>query len=194
MKLGRAETAARDRHRAARCPNDSIEAGRGRACTWAPLPKCPPLAKHPAVVRDIRPSPKACSSPPARNCATWQRSAATSCRRPAALTIRDPSWNACNKRNPGSGCAAINGYNRNHAVLGVDESCIAQYPGDFAVALVALDAQVELSGPQGRRRMPFADLHRPPDHRPHIETTLRPGKSLPLSRFRPAHGTAARCI
>ena len=62
---------------------------------------------------------------------------------------RDPAWLTCNKRIPGSGCAAIQGFNRNHAILGVDETCIAQYPGDFAVALIALDAQVELTGPHG---------------------------------------------
>jgi xanthine dehydrogenase YagS FAD-binding subunit len=88
---------------------------------------------------------------------------------------RDPSWSACNKRNPGSGCAALQGVNRNHAILGVDDTCISQYPGDFAVALIALDAQVELSGPEGPRRMAFSSLHRPVDRQPHIETTLRPG-------------------
>src|SRR4051794_40768987 len=54
--------------------------------------------------------------------------------------FRDVSWQACNKRSPGSGCAALQGVNRNHAVLGVDDSCIAQYAGDFAVALIAFDA------------------------------------------------------
>jgi len=88
---------------------------------------------------------------------------------------RDPTWLACNKRVPGSGCAAIAGFNRNHAILGIDESCIAQYPGDFAVALIALDAQVEVSGPRGPRRFPFNALHRPVSGQPHIETTLHPG-------------------
>ena len=91
---------------------------------------------------------------------------------------RDVSWTACNKRVPGSGCAALNGYNRNHAVLGVDPSCIAQYPGDFAVALIALEAQMEVQGPDGVRRMAFAALHRPAEGRPDIETTLRPGEII----------------
>jgi xanthine dehydrogenase YagS FAD-binding subunit len=91
---------------------------------------------------------------------------------------RDSTWEACNKRNPGSGCAAIKGFNRNHAVLGVDETCISQYPGDFAVALIALDAQLELSGPQGPRRMAFAALHAPPSGQPHIETTLQSGEII----------------
>jgi xanthine dehydrogenase YagS FAD-binding subunit len=89
---------------------------------------------------------------------------------------RDASWSACNKRSPGSGCAALEGVNRNHAILGVDDTCISQYPGDFAVALIALDAQVELSGPAGPRRMPFSSLHTPVNRRPDIETTLRPGE------------------
>jgi xanthine dehydrogenase YagS FAD-binding subunit len=91
---------------------------------------------------------------------------------------RDTSWAACNKRAPGSGCSAIKGFNRNHAVLGVDESCIAQYPGDFAVALIALDAQLHLQGPEGSRRIALASLHRPVNGQPHIETTLRPGEII----------------
>jgi xanthine dehydrogenase YagS FAD-binding subunit len=91
---------------------------------------------------------------------------------------RDPSWQACNKRSPGSGCAALTAVNRNHAMLGVDETCIAQYPGDFAIALVALDAQVHLSAPQGERSIPFAELHRPVDGKPHIETNLRDGEII----------------
>jgi xanthine dehydrogenase YagS FAD-binding subunit len=95
---------------------------------------------------------------------------------------RDPSWGACNKRSPGSGCAAIEGFNRNHAVLGVDQSCIAQYPGDFAIALIALDAELELSGPRGARRMPFASLHAPAGGQPHIEITLQPGEVITAFR------------
>jgi xanthine dehydrogenase YagS FAD-binding subunit len=88
---------------------------------------------------------------------------------------RDPSWAECNKRAPGSGCAALEGFNRNHAVLGVDHTCIAQYPGDLGVALVALDAQVILNDGPRQRAMAFAELHRPVDGRPHLETTLDPG-------------------
>jgi xanthine dehydrogenase YagS FAD-binding subunit len=91
---------------------------------------------------------------------------------------RDPTWPACNKRIPGSGCAAIQGFNRNHAILGVDDTCIAQYPGDLAVALIALDAQVEVSGARGSRRFPFSVLHRALNGQPHIETTLHPGELI----------------
>jgi xanthine dehydrogenase YagS FAD-binding subunit len=92
--------------------------------------------------------------------------------------FRDVTWAACNKRNPGSGCAALEGVNRNHAVLGVDQSCIAQYPGDFAVALIALDAQLTLTGAGGMRRLPLAELHRSPNNEPHLEHTLKPGELI----------------
>jgi xanthine dehydrogenase YagS FAD-binding subunit len=91
--------------------------------------------------------------------------------------FRDVSWAACNKRSPGSGCAAIEGHNRNHAVLGVSDACISQYPGDFGVALAALGAEVELLGPSGARVIPFEALHTASD-RPDLETTLKPGELI----------------
>ncbi len=84
---------------------------------------------------------------------------------------------ACNKRQPGSGCAAIGGINRGHAILGVSERCISAYPGDFAQALVALEASVAILGPAGERTLPFEQLHLGPD-RPHIETALQPGELI----------------
>ncbi|MCB8839676.1 xanthine dehydrogenase family protein subunit M [Aurantimonas sp. VKM B-3413] len=84
----------------------------------------------------------------------------------------------CNKRDPGSGCAAINGFNRQHAVLGVSDSCIARYPGDFGQALVALDATVDILGPNGPRTMRFADLHKLPGDTPWDETELKPGELI----------------
>ena len=89
--------------------------------------------------------------------------------------FRDVSYKACNKRAPGSGCAAMQGYNRPHAVLGVSDHCIATYPGDFAQALMALDAQVDIGGINGSRTIPFAELHRAPGDTPQTETTLQPG-------------------
>jgi len=84
----------------------------------------------------------------------------------------------CNKRNPGSGCAAMDGVNRLHAVLGGSDDCIATYPGDLAAALIALDASVETRGPGGSRAMPFAELHRSPGNAPNIETVLKPGELI----------------
>jgi xanthine dehydrogenase YagS FAD-binding subunit len=85
--------------------------------------------------------------------------------------FRDISW-ACNKRDPGSGCAAMDGFNRQHAVLGVSDRCIATYHGDFAQALIALDASVETQSPRGGRTMAFSELHRLPGETPHVETQL----------------------
>jgi xanthine dehydrogenase YagS FAD-binding subunit len=92
--------------------------------------------------------------------------------------FRDVSYPACNKRSPGSGCAALAGVNRMHAVLGTSEHCIATYPGDFAQALIALDANVDLIGPAGARSISFAKLHRQPGDKPDQETTLRPGELI----------------
>ncbi len=85
---------------------------------------------------------------------------------------------ACNKRTPGSGCAAIEGLNRGHALFGGSDACIATYPGDFAVALVAFDAQIDIAGPDGERSIPFAELHRQPGDDPSNDTTLLPGEII----------------
>src|SRR4051794_36622543 len=75
--------------------------------------------------------------------------------------FREASW-PCNKREPGSGCSAIGGFNRMHAVLGTSDACIATYHGDFAQALIALDATVETKSSKGARKLPFAELHKLP--------------------------------
>ena len=81
----------------------------------------------------------------------------------------------CNKRAPGSGCAAIDGADRNLALLGTSDACIANYPGDWAVALVAFDAEIDILGSGGLRRIAVEALHRDPGSTPHIETVLEPG-------------------
>ena len=85
----------------------------------------------------------------------------------------------CNKRSPGSGCSAIGGQTRNHAILGASAHCIATHPSDMAVAMRALDAQVETANPDGQRRtIPIAALYAPPGDTPHRETTLLPGELI----------------
>ncbi|MEV5349962.1 xanthine dehydrogenase family protein subunit M [Streptomyces achromogenes] len=84
----------------------------------------------------------------------------------------------CNKREPGSGCGARDGVHRDHAVLGHSAQCIATHPSDMAVALAALDAQVELYGPEGTRRLPVADFHRLPGEHPERDTWIRPGELI----------------
>ncbi len=99
----------------------------------------------------------------------------------------------CNKRSPGSGCGAIDGVNRIHAILGTSEHCIATHPSDMCVALAALDAQVVIEGPSGRRRLPVADYHRLPGDEPWRDTELAAGElvtaiRLPAESF-PVHYT-----
>ncbi|CAN7562615.1 xanthine dehydrogenase family protein subunit M [Rhizobium rhizogenes] len=85
----------------------------------------------------------------------------------------------CNKRQPGSGCAAIGGFSRQHAVIGVSDACIATHPSDMAIAMRALDATVETVRPDGTtRRIPIADFHRLPGDTPHVETVLEPGELI----------------
>ena len=92
--------------------------------------------------------------------------------------FRDTSFAQCNKREPGSGCAALDGINRAHAVLGASDQCIAAYPGDFAQSLMVLDAVLEVQGPSGSRAMRFADLHLAPGTTPDVETTLKQGELI----------------
>jgi xanthine dehydrogenase YagS FAD-binding subunit len=93
----------------------------------------------------------------------------------------------CNKRNPGSGCAALEGFNRMNAILGASEACIAVHPSDMAVALVALDASVEMVSPAGKTRtIPVSDLHRLPGSTPHIETELALGEMITAVKLPPA--------
>ncbi len=97
----------------------------------------------------------------------------------------------CNKRAPGSGCSAIRGINRQHAILGTSEACIATHPSDMCVALAALDATVHVQGPSGERAIAFGDFHRLPGDTPQRDTNLRPAEiitaiELPAAGF-PAH-------
>jgi xanthine dehydrogenase YagS FAD-binding subunit len=90
----------------------------------------------------------------------------------------------CNKRKPGSGCAAIGGYSRGLAVIGSSDACIATYPGDMAVALRVLDAGVEtVRGDGTRRTIPIADFHRLPGDKPHIDNVLAPGELITAVRL-----------
>ena len=100
----------------------------------------------------------------------------------------DDDGSRCNKRKPGEGCDAIDGFNRNHAILGASQACVATHPSDMCVALAALGADVHLKGLDGERVVPFADLHRLPEDRPHLDTNLAPGEliiavSLPALPF-----------
>jgi xanthine dehydrogenase YagS FAD-binding subunit len=84
----------------------------------------------------------------------------------------------CNKRDPGAGCDAVDGFNRMHAILGASPACVATHPSDMCVALAALDATVHIDGPEGARTLPFEALHRLPGDTPDRETELRPGELI----------------
>src|SRR5438094_3498952 len=133
------------------------------------------VAAHPAVIEQFPLIVQALlnsASPQVRNQATVGGNLLQRTRCPY---FRDVAYSACNKRTPGSGCAAIGGENRWHAVLGTSESCIAANASDLAVALVALDAAVEVRAAAGQRSVPLIDFHRLPGATPHIETVLEPG-------------------
>ncbi len=142
-----------------------------------PLARMSDVAAHPAVVRDwpvLSQALLASASPQIRNMGTM---GGNLLQRTRCGYFRDTGF-ACNKRQPGSGCPAINGESRMLAILGVSDRCIATYPGDMAVALMVLDAAVELTGRDGMRRVAIGDFHKEPGDTPHIETVLRPGEMI----------------
>ncbi len=156
--------------------DNRIEAGPqglriGAAATMADV------AAHPAVVEQfpvIAESLLESASPQVRNQATM---AGNLMQRARCPYFRDVGYEACNRRAPGSGCSAMGGVNRWHAVLGAGH-CIAAHASDLAVALVALDAAVELHGQSGRRTVPLDDFYRLPGDTPHIATVLEPGELI----------------
>ncbi|HEX4332723.1 MAG TPA: xanthine dehydrogenase family protein subunit M [Usitatibacter sp.] len=115
------------------------------------------------------------ASPQLRNMAT---TGGNLLQRTRCYYFYDTAFAACNKRAPGSGCAALEGYNRNHAILGASDKCIATHPSDMCVALAALDATVVVRGGQGERRIPFARFHRLPGDTPQRDTDLEPGELI----------------
>lgn len=150
----------------------------GRGLRLGALVRMADAERHPAILRDypvIAQSLQLAASPQIRNMASLGGNVL---QRTRCNYFRYPSWERCNKRDPGSGCAAIGGLNRKRAVLGVSDHCIAEYPGDFGQALVALDASVEITGPAGARVIRFEDLHRLPGDTPQVETTLHPGEMI----------------
>lgn len=156
----------------------AIEPSGDGALRLGALAKMADVAAHAEVQRNypvIADSLKLAASAQLRNMATLGGNVM---QRTRCSYFRDVSYENCNKRNPGSGCAAMDGVNRMHAVLGVSDQCIATYPGDFAQALIALDAVVEITGKSGIRKMPFAELHKAPGSTPDIETTLQPGELI----------------
>jgi len=153
-----------------------IEAGPS-GLTIGALATMSDVAAHPDVAKNypvIAEALLASASPQIRNMATI---GGNLLQRTRCVYFRDISQ-ACNKRSPGSGCAAIDGENRLHAVLGGSRDCVATHPSDLAVALVALDAVVVTQGVRGGRRIPLEGFHRLPGSTPQQETMLEPGELI----------------
>src|SRR5215207_4860409 len=144
----------------------------GAAATMAEVSAHPAVAEQFPVISEALLNS---ASPQVRNQATMGGNLLQRTRCPY---FRDVGYAACNKRAPASGCSAIGGENRWHAVLGTSEHCIAANPSDLAVALVALDAAVEVQGAGGQRTVPLVDFHHLPDATPHLETVLQPGEVI----------------
>jgi xanthine dehydrogenase YagS FAD-binding subunit len=107
--------------------------------------------------------------------------------RTRCLYFYDDGFPHCNKRDPGSGCDAIDGFNRQHAILGASEHCIATHPSDMAVALAALKARVVLRGAEGERVLPLADFHRLPGDTPERDTEIEPGELIAAVELPPSN-------
>jgi xanthine dehydrogenase YagS FAD-binding subunit len=110
------------------------------------------------------------ASPQLRNMAT---NGGNLLQRTRCYYFYDPAYAECNKREPGSGCAAIDGFNRIHAILGASAACIATHPSDMCVALAALAAKVRVRSARGERIIPFSEFHRLPGSSPDVDTNLR---------------------
>ena len=133
------------------------------------------VAHHPDVRRDYPVLSEALLSGASGQLRNMASTGGNLLQRTRCVYFRDTA-SACNKRSPGSGCAAIGGYNRNLAILGTSEHCIASNPSDQNVALVALEATVQISGARGDRAVPIGEFHLTPRDHPERETVLEPGE------------------
>jgi xanthine dehydrogenase YagS FAD-binding subunit len=136
------------------------------------------VAEHPAVRRNYPLLARAIlagASAQVRNMATV---GGNLLQRTRCTYFYDEDGARCNKRQPGEGCDAIDGFNRTHAILGASSACVATHPSDMCVALAALGAGVHVIGANGARTLPLTELHRPPEDRPDIETALASGELI----------------
>jgi xanthine dehydrogenase YagS FAD-binding subunit len=147
------------------------------------------LAHHPVVLQQYPVLSQALlsgASPQLRNMATTGGNLLQRTRCPY---FRDPSSGGCNKRNPGSGCAAIDGHHRMMAILGTSEHCIATHPSDMCVAMMALEAVIHIEGARGKRTIAIGDFYKLPGDTPHIENALESGDLITHVELPPASGT-----
>jgi xanthine dehydrogenase YagS FAD-binding subunit len=156
-----------------RVPLAQIEELAGGGLRIGALARNSDMAEHPLIQARypvLSQALLAGASPQLRNMATL---GGNLMQRTRCYYFYDPAFPQCNKRNPGSGCGALNGYNRIHAILGQSEQCIATNPSDMNVALAALEAVVRVQGQKGEREISFADFHRLPGSTPNVDTNLK---------------------
>ena len=147
------------------------------------------LANHPAVLKDYTVLSQALlsgASPQLRNMATTGGNLLQRTRCPY---FRDPTSGGCNKRNPGTGCAAMEGHHRTMAILGTSDSCIATHPSDMCVAMMALEAVIFVQGAKGTRQIAIGDFYQLPGETPHIENVLEPGDLITHVELPPVSNT-----
>ena len=171
-------------------PLANIEETAGGGLRLGALARNTDTANHPLVRRKyplLSQTILSGASPQLRNMATNGGNLLQRTRCPYFI---DTGFPQCNKRNPGSGCGALEGFHRTHAILGTSEACIATHPSDMCVALAALEAKVRVRGPRGERIIPFSDFHRLPGSTPQIDTNLQPNELI-LSIDLPASPYAA---
>lgn len=136
------------------------------------------VASDPVVIRDYPALAESLAKAASRQLRNMASVGGNLLQRTRCSYFRGDAGYACNKRQPGSGCSAIEGIDRGHAVLGTSEACIATYPGDWAVALSAFDARIETMSPRGTRTISIHDLHREPGTTPEVETVLEPDELI----------------
>src|SRR3954468_24445597 len=157
-----------------RLPLDKIEATPDGGLTIGATVRNSELAWHPLVRKNYAVLSEAILSGATVQIRNMATTAGNLLQRTRCMYFRDTAM-PCNKREPGSGCGAINGFNRNLAILGTSEHCIATNPSDMNVAMAALEATIHVYGPKGERSIPIADFHLLPGNTPQRETVLEPG-------------------
>ena len=151
------------------------------------------LAHHPVVQKNYRVLSEAILSGATVQLRNMATTAGNLLQRTRCMYFRDTAM-PCNKRDPGSGCAAITGINRGLAILGTSEHCIASNPSDMNVALAALEATIQIRGPKGERSVPIGDFHLLPGNTPDRETVLEPGDLITHVTLPPRRRAVARSI
>jgi xanthine dehydrogenase YagS FAD-binding subunit len=167
-----------------RLPLDKVEETAGGGLRIGALVPNSDLAYHPLVEQRfpvLSSAVLAGASPQLRNMASTGGNLLQRTRCAYFYDIATP----CNKREPGTGCSAIGGLNRMHAILGTSDACIAVHPSDMCVALAVLDAKVHVAGPRGEREIPFSDFHRLPGDTPQRDTNLDTGELITSIELRP---------